>query len=392
VELTIPATIMRGGTSKGVFIRRGDFPDWDEPGRRDNIIMALMGTPDPMQIDGLGGTHSSTSKVMVVGPAAAAGFDAEYTFAQVGIDRPIVDYRGNCGNLTSAVGPFAIAEGIMRGIEPVTRAVLWNTNTKKRIVAEVPVQDGAVVEQGDFQIDGVPGTGAPIVTHFYDPAGAVTGKLFPTGRPRDTVRTSRGTVEVSVVDATNPVVFVRASDVGVRGTELPLDLNTNTALLQLLEEIRQQAGVLAGIHPDEAAVARSNLPVVALVARPADYTTVNGRRVSREEVDLIGRMVSLRKAHHAYPGTGAMCTGAAARLPGTIPHEVAVVREPDYVTIGHPKGTICPGVEVAGGEPPVLVRVSIVRTARRLMRGEAFVYYSDRVRPAAMAGSASIAD
>jgi len=383
MRLVIPVTLMRGGTSKGVFIRREDFPDWDDPVRRDNIILALMGSPDPMQIDGLGGTHSSTSKVMVVAPSAKEGFDVEYTFAQVGIDRPIVDFRGNCGNLTSAVAPFAIAEGMIKAVEPVTRAVLWNTNTSKRIVAEIPVQDGVVVEHGDFRIDGVPGTGAPIVTHFYDPAGAATGRLFPTGRTRDILQTSRGTFEVSIIDVTNPVVFVRATDVGIRGDESPSELNANRELLELLEEIRRKAGVLAGIHPDEISASGSNLPVISMVAPPRDYTTVHGQKISGEQIDLLGRMVSLQKVHHAYPGTGAMCTAAAAKLPGTIVYEVARVREDEYVIIGHPKGTIHPGVEVKVREDglPEVVRVAIVRTARRLLRGEAYIYYSERRSP-----------
>ena len=178
----MPGTVMRGGTSKGILIRKVDFIAWGGGDRRDRVTPALMGTPDPMQIDGLGGTHSSTSRVMVVSHGTGEGIDLEYTFVQVGIDSPIVDYCGNCGNLTAAVAPFALEEGIIRGQPPLTRVMMWNTSTRKRILAEVPYHDAGVIEEGDFQIDDVPGAAAPVVTWFYEPSGAVPGTLFPTGR------------------------------------------------------------------------------------------------------------------------------------------------------------------------------------------------------------------
>lgn len=376
-RLSIPVTLMRGGTSKGVFITRSAFPGWDDPGRRDAIILRLMGTPDPMQIDGLGGTHSSTSKVVVVEPGHEAGIDLDYTFVQVGVDAPVADYKGNCGNLTSAVAPFGIHEGLAQAIEPVASVVLWNTNTRKRIVAEVQCRNGEVVEEGDAAIDGVPGTGAPIVTHWLEPEGTTTGKLFPTGRPRDTVSTSRGAIDVSIVDVTNPFVFVRAADLGLDGRELPTDLNRDAQLLERFEEIRRKAAVLGGIHGDEAAAGRSNLPAFALVSAPRDFVTVAGGTVPAARVDILVRVVSMRRVHHACAGTGAMCTSAAVRLVGTIPHEVAVVRQEDHVVLGHPKGVVGTDVHVgatASGAPTV-ASVSLARTARRLMRGEAFVHF-----------------
>jgi 2-methylaconitate cis-trans-isomerase PrpF len=372
----IPVTIMRGGTSKGVFIRRADFPEWDDPARRDATILALMGSPDPMQIDGLGGTHSSTSKVMVVGPPARAGVDLEYTFAQVGVDKPVVDWRGNCGNLTSAVAPFAIREGIVAGTAPTSRVVMYNTNTGKTIIAEVPFDGTSVVEEGEARIDGVPGTAAPIITHFLDPAGAVTGRLLPTGRTRDTLSLPGGTVEISIVDVTNPVVFVRARDVGLAGTELPAAANADPALLARLEEIRARAGILAGIHETMESAGRSNMPVIAIVAPPMDYRTVSGAAVAAAQIDLTARIVSMRWIHHAYAGTGAMCTAAAVRLAGTIPHEAAAGRPREgWVTIGHPKGTVSVDAEVVsiGGSVQEVRRVSLMRTARCLVRGEAYV-------------------
>ncbi len=373
---TIPATIMRGGTSKGVFIKRSDFLEWDDAVRRDQIILAIMGTPDPMQIDGLGGTHSSTSKLVVVGPASQKDLDLEYTFVQVGIDAPILDYKGNCGNLTSAVAPFGLFEELMAGVEPVTKVVLWNTNTQKRIIAEVPYRQ-SVVEQGDFQIDGVPRPGAPVVIHFLEPAGTSTGKLFPTGRSRDVVHTSRGEFEVSILDVTNPVVFLRASALGLEGIELPSSLNGDSSLLEGLEEIRRKAAVLAGVHGDEEEAGRSNVPSIAFVGPPQDYQTAAGRTVDASDVDLVARIVSMRRVHHAYQGTGAMCTAAAARLAGTIPCQAAGgQRQKKEVVIGHPKGMIRTKVEVERTESgdENVTRISVTRTARRLMSGKVYAY------------------
>jgi 2-methylaconitate cis-trans-isomerase PrpF len=366
-QLAIPVTLMRGGTSKGVFVNRAEFPSWDDAAARDAMILRLMGTPDPMQIDGLGGTHSSTSKVVVVGPGREPGVDLEYTFVQVGVDAAVVDYRGNCGNLTAAVAPFALHEGLVKGVEPVTTLTLWNTNTQKRIVAEVPFRDGRVLERGDEHIDGVPGTGAAIVTQYLDPAGTSTGRLFPTGRARDTIETSRGVVEVSIVDVTNPFVFVRAVDLGLDGRELPGQLNGDARLLQHIDEIRSKAGVLAGLHADEAAAARSNIPVFAFVSAPREA----------QDIDLVVRVVSMKRIHHACAGTGAMCTSAAARLAGTIPHELAVARDPARVVLGHPKGTVTTDVVIGrpGAGELAVARVSLVRTARQLMRGHAFIYF-----------------
>ena len=370
----IPATLMRGGTSKGVFIKRSDFPEWDDAVTRDRIILALLGSPDPMQIDGLGGTHSSTSKLVVVGPASQPDLDLEYTFVQVGIDTPIVDYRGNCGNLTSAVGPFGLFEELVAGIEPITRIALWNTNTQKRIIAEVPFRK-SVVEQGGWQIDGVPHPGAPILIHFLEPAGSATGKLFPTGRPKDVVQTPRGEFEVSILDVTNPVVFLRAGALGLEGIELPASLNADRTLLADLEEIRSKAAVQAGIHADEQTAAGSNVPAIALVGPPQNYVTAAGGSVQAGEVDLVARIVSMGQVHHAYQGTGAMCTAAAAQLQGTIPSEMAGEPDGKEVVIGHPKGMFRAQVEVetteSGGQN--VARVSVTRTARRLMRGAAYV-------------------
>jgi 2-methylaconitate cis-trans-isomerase PrpF len=372
---SVPATIMRGGTSKGVFIKRCDFPEWDDRARRDQIILALMGTPDPMQIDGLGGTHSSTSKLVVVAAASQPDLDLEYTFVQVGIDAPVVDYMGNCGNLTAAVAPFGLFEELVAGVEPVTKIALWNTNTQKRIIAEVPF-GRSVVEQGDFQIDGVPHPGAPIVIHFLEPGGTSTGKLLPTGRTQDVVPTSRGKFEVSIVDVTNPVVFVRASALGLEGIELPSSLNADRTLLEGLAEIRCRAAVLAGIHADEEQAGRSNVPSIAVVGPPQDYVTATGRTIRAADLDLVARIVSMGRVHHAYQGTGAMCTTAATQLQGTIPYQVAGGGSQKQVVLGHPKGLFTAEVEVeaieSGGQN--LTKISVTRTARRLMRGMAYAH------------------
>lgn len=367
---------MRGGTSKGVFIRRDDFPGWDDAATRDRTILAIMGSPDPMQIDGLGGTHSSTSKLVVVGPGTADGVDLDYTFVQVGVDAPVVDLRGNCGNLTAAVAPFGIFESMVRAHAPVARVMLWNSNTGKRILAEVPF-DGSVVERGSYLMDGVPTPGAPLVIRFLDPAGSATGRLFPSGRTRDRLTTSRGDVEISIVDVTNPVVFVGARSLGLKGTELPAVLNADAGLLQHLEEIRRKAAVLAGVHADEERAGRSNVPSISLVSEPQDYVTAAGRSMVASDLDLVGRIVSMRRIHHAYQGTGAMCTAAAIRLAGTIPYELANGgRGREDVVIGHPKGTVSAEVSVertpSGDEK--IAMISVLRTSRRLMRGTVFAY------------------
>jgi 2-methylaconitate isomerase len=357
--------LMRGGTSKGVFVRESDLPAAG-PGR-DGLLLRLMGSPDPMQLDGLGGSHSSTSKVMAVSPSDRHDTDVEYLFAQVGIDRAQVDYRGNCGNLTTAVGPYAIDEGLVRASGPVTPVRLLNRNTGTRIVAHVPVADGRAATSGDCVVAGVPGTGAPVITEYLDPAGAVLGALLPTGSPRDAVLAPRsGPVEVSLVDVAGPVAFARAADLGLDPFLDPAAANADADLLARLEELRGACAVLAGLAADRdrARTASPALPRLALVGdghpdRPGDFPL---------------RVLSMQRVHHACPMTVLLCAAAAALVPGTVPHAASRPRAGPSeggatVLVAHPKGIAAATVRM--GDGAAVHSVSITRTARRLLTGEA---------------------
>jgi 2-methylaconitate cis-trans-isomerase PrpF len=359
--------LMRGGTSKGVFVRDGDLPSAGPA--RDSLLLRLMGSPDPMQLDGLGGSHSSTSKVVAVSPSERPNIDVEYLFAQVGTDQAQVNYQGNCGNLTTAVGPYAIDEGLVRPSGPVTPVRMLNRNTGTRIIAHVPVADGRAATSGDCVVAGVPGTGAPVITEYLDPAGAVLGALLPTGCARDTVTVPGwGPVEVSLVDVAGPVAFARAADLGLDPLLDPAAANGDAGLLRRLEELRGTCAVLAGLAAsrDTAATASPALPRLALVGdghagRPGDFSL---------------RALSMGRVHHACPMTVLMCAAAAARLPGTVPHAAALAREglPESggaVSVAHHKGIATAAVRL--GDGAAVDSVSITRTARRLLTGEAYL-------------------
>lgn len=354
--------LMRGGTSKGVFVAEADLP---APGAaRDELLLELMGSPDPMQLDGLGGSHSSTSKVVAVAPSERPDCDVEYLFAQVAVDRPTVDYAGNCGNLTSAVGPYAIDEGLVEAREPVTVVRLYNRNTDVRVLAHVPVAGGRARADGNHVVAGVLGSGAPIVTEYLDPAGAVLGSLLPTGRPCDVLASG---VAVSIVDVAGPVAFVHAADVGLDIAIDPATANGDRALLDRLEATRAACAVLAGLAPDEAAARTSSLalPRLAIVDAPPSG-----------DADLAIRVTSMQRVHHACPMTVLLCTAAATLVPGTIAHAVAPDACADGVRVAHPKGmsTAAADIDASG----VISSVSVTRTARRLLTGEAHLTRSPR--------------
>ncbi len=369
----IRAVFMRGGTSRCLFFHAADLPP--DPRERDRILLAALGSPDPYgrQLDGLGGGISSLSKAMIVGPPSHPQADVGYTFAQVSVGEPLVDYKGNCGNCTSAVGPFAIDERLVPAVEPITTVRLYNTNTKKLVVARVPVAGGEAAVQGDFELQGVPGRGARIALDFLDPGGAATGKLLPTGRPRDTLDVpGSGAIEASLVDATNPVVFVRAKDLGMLGTEGPEAIDRDAALLERLEAIRVAGAALMKIQGSAA------IPKVAFVAPSASYRALDGREISSREVDLVARVVSMGKCHRAFALTAAMCLAVAGRIDGTVVSESLApsslssppVGERD-LRLGHPSGVlpIAALVERAASGGPVARQVTVYRTARRLMEG-----------------------
>ena len=363
---------MRGGTSKGIFLKSNHLPKEQE--RIDRLILEIFGSPDVRQIDGLGGSDPLTSKLAIIGPSTHPDADVDYTFGQVSINTPFVDYSGNCGNISSAVGPYAIDEGFVAAVEPITRIRIHNTNTAKILVAEVPVKDGSPVVYGDCKIDGVPGTGAKIMMDFSGTAGSITNKLLPTGNPIDIIETSAGAIEVSIVDVANPCVFVRARDLGMTGQETPQEVNSNSELLALLEEIRSKATVIIGMAPDVAtATAKSPaFPMVAFVAPAADYIDfTTGKTISKNDVDVLSRLMFMQVLHKTYPGTGTACTGAAAKIPGTIVHEaIPHIDSLQVIRIGHPAGVI--EVEAAF-ENGSLSRSAFSRTARRIMEGYVFV-------------------
>jgi len=365
-RVAIPAVLMRGGTSKGLFVREADLPP--AGAERDRAILALLGSPDPAQINGLGGATSSTSKLIAVSPGSEPGCDVEYLFAQVAVDRAFVDYGGNCGNLTAAVGPYAIEEGLVDATGDVAVLTLFNRNTAKKVRTHVPVRDGAPLEEGDFAMAGVPGTGARIVNEFLDPGGSVLGSVLPTGRPVDKVQPDGGPpIEVSLVDVASPMAFVRAADVG-------------TDDLRRLEAIRAACAVAVGIVDDPAdATAKSPaLPRLAFVSPAHGYVTSTGRAVGEGDVDVVASMLSMQRIHHAFAATGLLCIAAACRLPGTIPNEVCRPAAAGDVRIGHPKGVAEVGVVLGEGPGPAVEAVVVSRTARRLMAGTAY-YHDGRV-------------
>jgi 2-methylaconitate isomerase len=379
MQRRVRAVVMRGGTSRAVFFHEADLPRDAET--RDRVILKIFGGGDPYgrQIDGLGGATSVTSKTAIIGPASVPDADVDYTFGQVGITSPLIDYGGNCGNISSAVGPFAIEEGLVRATDPVTTVRIWQTNTRKLIVARVPTDDRTPRVEGDLAIDGVPGTGAMIQLEFVNPAGAMTGHLLPTRLPVESLDVpGLGPVAVSLVDAANPVVFLRPGDLGLRGPEMPDQVDGDPAVLAKIEAVRAHAAVRFGLvkTPEDATATSPGVPKVAFVSSPATYISARGGRVAADEIDLVGRIMTMGRLHRTYALTGAICTAVAAQIEGTLVHAAARPGEPGArtVRIGHPSGVIEVGAEVRRRDGEWIVdRVITRRTARRLMEGVALV-------------------
>lgn len=368
-------TIMRAGTSKGIFLHENDLPTDREA--RDRTLLKIFGSPDVRQIDGLGGADPLTSKVAIIAPPALPDVDVNYTFGQVSITHPLVDYSGNCGNISSGVGPFAIDEGLVKAVEPVTTVRIHNTNTGKILVAEVPVMNGKALVDGEYTIAGVPGTGAKIMMDFAGTAGAVTGKMLPTGNVKDTFDVDGlGKIEVSIVDVANPMVFVQAKDLGLTGLETPAEVDGNRKILKILESIRAKAAVRIGMAKteEEATQKLPAFPMLAFVSPAQDYREyITGRVITGQDVDLVSRLMYMQVMHKTYAGTGTTCTGAAAKIPGTIVNEVVSGTDP-LVRIGHPAGVI--EIEVATekqGDQVVIKRAAFGRTARRIMDGQVYI-------------------
>lgn len=370
---SISGLLLRGGTSKGFFVERRKLPA--DPETRDELLLELFGTPDDLQIDGIGGSHSHTSKVILVSESDRDGIDVEYTFGQVGIENPSIDWGGNCGNLTSAVGMFAIYQGWVPATGSQDVVSLYNTNTETVVEQTVPISDGEPAVGGDFSIDGVPGTGARIDSTFRDPVGSLTDELLPSGNKIDTVRVAEDSIEISIVDVGNLNVFLRATDLGLRGTELPTELSEISGFLDRIETIRAAACEHLGLVEtrEEALEEHPSIPQIAVVSEAQAYESTTGQRIEASDQDITARQVTTQTPHHSYAMTGAMCLAAASRLDGTIPSEFVRPDLPgDEVRIGHPKGTITIGVTTADGVSDRIESVRVPRTARLIMAGRAF--------------------
>ena len=382
-QIRIPATYMRGGTSKGVFFRLQDLPaDAQVPGAaRDALLLRVIGSPDPYgkQIDGMGGATSSTSKTVILSKSERPDHDVDYLFGQVSIDKPFVDWSGNCGNLSAAVGSFAIANGLVDAVRIPHNGVavvrVWQANIGKTIIAHVPVTNGTVQETGDFELDGVTFPAAEVKLEFLDPAAEEEGgggAMFPTGHLVDDLDVPGiGTLRVTMINAGIPTIFVDAGAIGYAGTELQEAINSDPAALARLETIRAHGALRMGLisHLDEAA-RRQHTPKVAFVARPAGYVSSSGKRVAAQDIDLLVRAMSMGKLHHAMMGTAAVAIGTAAAIPGTLVNLAAGGGEKTSVRFGHPSGTQMVGAEAQQVDGDWSVTKAIMsRSARVLMEG-----------------------
>jgi probable AcnD-accessory protein PrpF len=370
---TIPAVFMRGGTSKGVFFQARDLPS--ERAERDAMLLRLLGSPDPYarQTDGMGGATSSTSKVVIVSPSTRSDCQVDFLFGAVSIGEPLIDWSGNCGNLSAAVGPFAISQGLVPALEGHTRVRIWQQNIGQRIDALVPVRNGEPLEEGDFMEDGVPFPGAEIRLEFMEADPDRAPPLLPTGAVQDDLQVpGLGTVRATLITAGNPTVFVRADALGLTGRELPAELEGRAELLARLEAIRAIASVRMGLadSPQEASRLRPATPKVAWVAPPADSRSSAGVAIGAEQVDVLARIMSMGKLHHAFTGTGSIAVAAAAVLPGSVVHELVRVAPGQPLRIGHVSGRLSVGAVLGcpGGRWR-FDKAVLSRSARRLMSG-----------------------
>ncbi|WP_339432485.1 MULTISPECIES: 2-methylaconitate cis-trans isomerase PrpF [unclassified Pseudomonas] len=382
-QIKIPATYMRGGTSKGVFFSLKDLPEAAQiPGpARDALLLRVIGSPDPYdkQIDGMGGATSSTSKTVILSKSIKADHDVDYLFGQVSIDKPFVDWSGNCGNLSAAVGSFAISNGLVDASRIPQNGVavvrVWQANIGKTIIAHVPITHGEVQETGDFELDGVTFPAAEVQVEFMDPAADEEGgggSMFPTGNLVDELQVPGvGTFQATMINAGIPTIFVNAADLGYTGTELQSAINSDPKALQMFETIRAYGALRMGLiaNLDEAAK-RQHTPKVAFVAKPADYVASSGKAVAAGDVDLLVRALSMGKLHHAMMGTAAVAIGTAAAISGTLVNLAAGGIERNAVRFGHPSGTLRVGAEASLENGEWVVKKAIMsRSARVLMEG-----------------------
>lgn len=381
-QIKVAATYMRGGTSKGVFFRLHDLPEAAQVSgpARDALLLRVIGSPDPYgkQIDGMGGATSSTSKTVILSKSSQADHDVDYLFGQVSIDKPFVDWSGNCGNLTAAVGAFAISNGLIDAARIPQNGIctvrIWQANIAKTIIAHVPITDGAVQETGNFELDGVTFPAAEVQIEFINPADddGEGGSMFPTGNLVDVLEVPGiGCFNATMINAGIPTIFINAEDLGYTGTELQDDINSDNAALAKFETIRAHGALRMGLikHIDEAA-ARQHTPKIAFVAKPKSYVSSSGKTVAAEEIDLLVRALSMGKLHHAMMGTAAVAIGTAAAIPGTLVNLAAGGGEKEAVRFGHPSGTLRVGAQAIqeNGEWTV-VKAIMSRSARVLMEG-----------------------
>ncbi|CAI8699205.1 2-methyl-aconitate isomerase [Pseudomonas sp. IT-93MI4] len=382
-QIKIPATYMRGGTSKGVFFSLKDLPEAAQiPGpARDALLLRVIGSPDPYdkQIDGMGGATSSTSKTVILSKSIKADHDVDYLFGQVSIDKPFVDWSGNCGNLSAAVGSFAISNGLVEASRIPHNGVavvrVWQANIGKTIIAHVPISNGEVQETGDFELDGVTFPAAEVQVEFMDPAAEEEGgggSMFPTGNLIDQLEVPGvGTFQATMINAGIPTIFVNAADIGYTGTELQSAINSDPKALQMFETIRAYGALRMGLISslDEAAK-RQHTPKVAFVAKPADYIASSGKAIAAADIDLLVRALSMGKLHHAMMGTAAVAIGTAAAITGTLVNLAAGGVERTAVRFGHPSGTLRVGAEASLENGEWVVKKAIMsRSARVLMEG-----------------------
>lgn len=381
-QIKIAATYMRGGTSKGVFFKLDDLPvEAQVPGKiRDQLLLRVIGSPDPYgkQIDGMGGATSSTSKTVILAKSSQSEHDVDYLFGQVAINQPFVDWSGNCGNLTAAVGAFAITQGLVDADKIPENGLctvrIWQKNIQKTIIAHVPITNGQVQETGDFELDGVTFPAAEVQIEFLDPAddGEEGGAMFPTGNVVDTfVVPDVGTFQATFINAGIPTIFLNADEIGYSGTELQDDINSNPEALARFEKIRAYGAKQMGLIDDVAEAAkRQHTPKIAFVARPQSYTASSGKNIQAEDVDLLVRALSMGKLHHAMMGTAAVAIGTAAAVPGSLVNLAAGGGEREAVRFGHPSGTLRVGAQAVQENGQWQVKKAVMsRSARVLMEG-----------------------
>ncbi|MGF2735011.1 2-methylaconitate cis-trans isomerase PrpF [Marinobacter sp. DUT-1] len=378
-QIKVPATYMRGGTSKGVFFRLQDLPEAAQvPGEaRDKLLLRVIGSPDPYQkqTDGMGGATSSTSKTVILAAPTQPDHDVDYLFGQVSIDKPFVDWSGNCGNLTAAVGAFAINGGFVEKERIPENGIctvrIWQANIKKTIVAHVPITNGEVQETGDFELDGVTFPAAEVQIEFMDPADG-DGAMFPTGNVVDDLDVpGLGTLKATMINAGIPTIFINAEDIDYKGTELQDDINSDPKALEMFETIRAHGAVKMGLIQDVSEAAnRQHTPKVAFVAKPVDYVASSGKQITASDIDVLVRALSMGKLHHAMMGTAAVAIATASAVPGTLVNLAAGGGDRTHVTFGHPSGTLRVGAEAKEVNGQWTATKAIMsRSARILMEG-----------------------